>query len=157
MKRMYLLVAAAVVCLGLSGATLAQTNSWFGTWKLNVEKSKFVGAPAPKSLTRTVEAAGDGGKYFFEGVATDGSALNYSFTVKYDGNDNVISGSGMPFGADTIALKRVSSKISTGTLKKAGTVVAHVKTVVAADGKSLTVSYHDAAGKPGSVTSWDKQ
>jgi hypothetical protein len=157
MKRMYLLVAAAAVCLSLAGATLAQTNAWFGTWKLNVENSKFISAPAPKSLTRTVEAAGGGGKYSFEGVAADGSALSYSFTVKYDGKDNPISGSGMPFGADTIALKRVSSNVSTGTLKKAGTVVAHVKTVVAAGGKSLTVTYHDAAGKPASTTSWDKQ
>jgi hypothetical protein len=155
---MYLVAAFVTACLSFSGATPAQKNPTVGTWNLNVAKSKFVGVPAPKSLTRTVEAQGDSVKYSFEGVAEDGSALKYSFTVKYDGNDNPVTGSGMPFGADTIAIKRTSSNGTVATLKKAGTVVAKAKTEVSADGKTLKLMYLGTGGKPsGTVVVYEKQ
>ena len=54
---------------------LAQDNPFLGTWKLNTAKSKFEGAPAPQTLTRTVVAQGNGVKYSFEGVAATGNPL----------------------------------------------------------------------------------
>jgi len=55
-----------------------------GKWKLNVEKSKYVPGPGPKSMTRTVEAEGDEVKFTYEGVAADRSAISYTFAVAYD-------------------------------------------------------------------------
>jgi hypothetical protein len=54
MKRIAFIVAVAVFCLAVPGSMLAQTNANVGTWKLNLEKSKFAAGMAPKSLTRTV-------------------------------------------------------------------------------------------------------
>ena len=56
LKFAYILALAAVVCV----PAFAQDNPLVGTWKLDVTKSKFDPGPAPKSLTRTVEAQGDG-------------------------------------------------------------------------------------------------
>jgi hypothetical protein len=107
MKRLLTLDTVVVLALVSSGLLLAQSNPFVGIWKLNVAKSKYVTAPAPKSETRTVEAQGKGGKYSYEGVAGDGSRIAYSYMTNYDGKDSPISGVGQPNAGDTIAIKRV--------------------------------------------------
>src|ERR1700719_2935791 len=121
MKRLFELVATVLFAVFVSSGAYAQSNPLVGTWKLNLEKSKFNPGPAPKSLTRNVEANGDGVKYTFDGVAADGSAISYGFAVSFDGKDNPITGS-MPSGADTVAAKRTSDNSFEATLKKDGKV-----------------------------------
>jgi hypothetical protein len=75
MKLVLRFVTIALFAVVGSSALLAQSNPLFGTWKLNVTKSKLDPGPGPKSLTRTVVAQGDGVKYSFEGVASDGKPL----------------------------------------------------------------------------------
>jgi hypothetical protein len=160
MKRVSLILVVAVLCLGVPALMLGQDNPQMGTWKLNVEKSKYTGMPAPKSLTRTVEAEGDNVKYSFEGTGADGSALAYGFTVKYDGKDAAITGSGAPLGADHIAIKQLNSHTFSATLKKGDKVVATSSSVVSPDGKTTTLTSKgtDANGKAVSSTQiYDKQ
>jgi hypothetical protein len=157
-----LLVFATVVALSLvtSGMLLAQSNPQLGTWKLNVAKSKYVGTQAPKSQTRTYEAQGDAVKVSRDGIAGDGSRINYTNTSKYDGTDSPISGMGAPNGADTIANKRIDSDTITYTLKKAGKVVQTGRIVVSKDGKVMTIISKgtNAQGQPTSSTAvYDKQ
>jgi hypothetical protein len=158
MKR--LLGYFAVVFLAAAvGPTLAQSNPGLGTWKLNVEKSKYTGVPAPKDLTRTLEADGGSVKYTFTGTSQDGSAISYSFTVKYDGKDYPVTGS-MPGGADTISFKAVDAYNNQATQKKDGKVIGTAKVVISKDGKVTTVTAHgkDASGKSISYVSvYDKQ
>lgn len=137
MKRFLLsfLILTSVAC----GSLLAQGNPFVGTWKLNVAKSKFEPGPAPKSQTRTVVAQGDGAKYCFEGVGADGTSFSYSFTVTYDGKDYPVIGTGMPGGADTIAIKRVGTNKAEATLKKGGKEVGKAEAEVSKDGKVSTV------------------
>jgi hypothetical protein len=130
-----LLVLAAVIASPL----LAEDNPFVGTWKLNTEKSKFKPGPGPKSQTRTVVAQGDGAKYSFEGVAADGSTASYSFSTNYDGKESPVTGSGMPGGADTIALKRVNSHKVEATLKRGGKEIGKAEAEVSKDGKVTTV------------------
>ena len=118
---------------------LAQDNPFAGTWKLNLAKSKFEPGPVPKSQTRTVVAQGDGAKYTFDGVAADGKPFSYSFTVKYDGKDYAVTGTGMPAGADTIAIKLVGSNKAEATQKRGGKEVAKAEAEVSKDGKVSTV------------------
>jgi hypothetical protein len=49
----------AIASMMLPRIALAQSEL-VGTWKLNVEKSKFNPGPAPKSSVLTYEAAGEG-------------------------------------------------------------------------------------------------
>ena len=134
LKFASILALAAVVC----APGFAQENPLVGAWKLDVTKSKFDPGPAPKSLGRTVEAQGEGVKYTFDGVAADGSAIAYGFSVQFNGKDNPISGS-IPSGADTISAKRVDSNHYVATLKKGGKVIGTSKVMVSEDGKVTTV------------------
>jgi hypothetical protein len=139
---------------------LAQDNPAIGTWKLNAEKSTYNGMPGPKSLTRTVAADGDSVKYSFEGTSADGAPANYSFTLKYDGKDYPVTGSGMPYGADHIAIKRIGSNKFSATLKKDGKTAGTSTSVVSKDGKTVTLTGKgtDASGKAVSSTQvYDKQ
>jgi hypothetical protein len=152
--RVLKFAAISAFALVSAFAAQAQSNPLVGTWKLNLDKSKYDPGPAPKSLTRTVEAAGDGVKYTFDGVAADGKALAYSFSVKFDGKDNPVMGNA-PNGADTISATRTDAHHYVATLKKAGTVVGTSKVTVAADGKSTTVD--STSGKEHDVQVYDKQ
>jgi hypothetical protein len=160
MKRVSLILSVIVLCLGIPALMLGEDNPNIGAWKLNTEKSKYNGIPAPKSLNRTVTAEGDSVKYSFEGTGVDGSALSYSFTVKYDGKDAPITGSGMPYGADQIAIKRITSHKYSATLKKDSKIVGTSTSVVSPDGKTMTLTGKgtDAKGKAVSSTQvYDKQ
>ena len=159
MRRVLRFVAIALLAVVGSCTLQAQSNSLVGTWKLNVTKSKYDPGPAPKSLTRTVEAQSDGVKYTFDGVAADGTPIAYGFSVQFDGKDNPISGS-MPSGADTISAKRTDSNHFVATLKKGDKVIGTSKVMVSKDGKVTTV---DATGttaagvKTHDVQVYDKQ
>jgi hypothetical protein len=159
MKRLLEFVAIGVLAAVGSGPLHAQTNPLVGTWKLNIEISKFDPGPAPKSLTRTVEAQGDGVKYTFQGVGADGNAIAYGFAVQFDGKDNPIMGS-MPSGADTISAKRLDSNTFEATLKKGGNIIGTSKVTISKDGKVTTVESKgtNAAGvKTNDVQVYDKQ
>ena len=159
MKRLLQFVAITFLTFAGSATLRAQSNPLVGTWKLNVTKSKFDPGPGPKSLTRTVEAQGDGVKYTFEGVAADGKAIAYGFSVNFDGKDNAVSGS-MPSGADTISAKRTDSNHYVATQKKGGKEVAISKVTVSKDGKVTTVEQTGttaSGAKSHDVQVYDKQ
>ena len=159
MKSFTKVVAIGILALGASGPLFAQSNPLVGTWKLNLEKSKFNPGPAPKSMTRTVEAQGDGVKYTFDGVSADGAAIAYSFAVSFDGKDNSITGS-MPGGADSISAKRIDSNTFEATSKQGGKVIGTSKVEVSQDGKLTTVTSKgsNATGQPtNDVSVYNKQ
>jgi hypothetical protein len=159
MRKFSFGLAVAVICLGVSGLVMAQDNPLVGTWKLNLDKSKYSAGTAPKSMTRTVSVDGENVKYSFEGVGSDGAALTYGFTVKYDGKDYDVTGSG-PYGADHIAIKRINSHSYSATLKKDGKIVGTSTATVSKDGKTVTVAGKGKDAKGNSVEAtqvYDKQ
>jgi hypothetical protein len=156
MKRSTSIFAVAVVCLALAGSMLADSMAFVGTWKLNLDKSKYPAGQAPKSLTRTVSADGDTVTYKFEGLGPDGSVFSYGFASKLDGKDSEVTGTGMPYGADHVAIKQLNSHMTSATLKKGGKIVGTSSATVSHDGKTLTLTSKGTAnGKTVSV--YDKQ
>ena len=110
------LVIAAIVIGVASGSALAQSSdALIGTWKLNVEKSKNA---LFKSGTTTIERAGDGVKYTVDLAGADGTAYHWTFTAKFDGKDNPVTGNS-PFG-DTVALTRVDPHTTRTIVKQGG-------------------------------------
>lgn len=155
LKFACILVLAAVAC----APVFAQNNPAVGTWKLNVEKSKYHPGRAPKSLTRTLEAQGKKVKYSFEGVDAEGTGVAYSFTVAYDNKVSPITGS-MPGGADGISIKRIDANTFETTLTKAGKVVGTAKSEISRDGKVTTVTAQGTNEDGQAMTStavYDKQ
>ena len=127
--------------LAIALAVIAQpahaADQVIGTWELNLAKSKYSPGPAPKSQTRTYEAAGDAVKYTAKGVDSEGKPTLVEYTASYDGKDYPITGSP---DADTISLKRIDDFTSEATQKRAGKVVLSVRRVVSKDGKVLTAT-----------------
>ena len=154
-----MLVFGTVLAVGGASVALAATaaDPAVGTWKLNVEKSKFSSGGALKSETRTYVQTDDGLKLTFTGVAADGSAVSGESTYKYDGKDYPISGSN---DYDTLAVKRVNSHTATSTQKKAGKVVGTTTRTISKDGKTLTLKHKgkNAKGEADNSTMvFDKQ
>jgi hypothetical protein len=141
----------------LVGATLCfAADPNIGTWKLNEAKSK-IDAGLAKNLTVTYEAAGDSIKATVDGVDGQGKPTHNTWTGKYDGKDYPVTGDA---ASDTRSLKKIDDRTFELTVKKGGKVTMTGQLVVAADGKSrtLTASGTDAAGKKIQSTSvYDKQ
>ena len=134
-------------------AAFGADNS-IGTWKLNMEKSKYGPASMPvKDLTAVREAADNGVKVTNTGTRTDGTAINATYTAKYDGSPSAVTGSGALY--DTISIKQVNANTFTDTRKKTGGQYhATGRAVVSKDGKTMTWTSKgmDADGKPFSAT-----
>ena len=131
-------------------------NPSLGTWKLNEAKSK-IPAGSPKNITVTYEAAGDNIKGTIDGVDGQGKPTHTEWTGKFDGKDYPVTGDS---ASDTRAIKQVDDHHYELTVKKGGKVTITGKAVIAADGKSrtITVSGTDAMGKKVESTSvYDKQ
>src|SRR5580700_9203248 len=100
------LFTRAFIALAITTVAALGADNTIGTWKLNVEKSKYTPAPMPvKSLTVTREASDGGVKVTTTGEQADGTAINGSYTAKYNGTDVQVTGNA-PY--DTIAIKQVN-------------------------------------------------
>lgn len=152
---MKLCVVMFVVCL-VASAGFAATDSMMGTWKLNAAKSKLSDS-GPKNDSVTYEAAGDSIKVTIEGTMPDGSKGKSEWTGKFDGKDYPSTGNP---NEDMRSVKQIDDRTLHVVSKKGGKVVLTAHVVVAADGKSRTVTVNgtDAKGKKyKSVAVYDKQ
>ncbi|MCA1582673.1 MAG: hypothetical protein LC796_15040 [Acidobacteria bacterium] len=148
------LATLAGLCMGVAVCLAADSN--MGTWKLNEAKSK-IAAGAAKNNTVVYEAAGDSIKVTVDGVLADGKPSHNEWTGKFDGKDYPVTGDP---NSDSRAYKKVDGNTMDLTVKKAGKTTVAGKIVVAADGKSRTVTTTstDAAGKKMTSTAvFDKQ
>lgn len=146
-------LALATLAITSTMAAFAADHS-LGTWKLNVEKSKYSpGAFPVKSITSVRESAGDAVKVTNTGERSDGTAINATYTAKYDGSPSTVSGQGAPY--DTVSLKQVDANTFTYEAKNSTTKYhSHGRLVVSHDGKTttLTAKGTDAQGRPMAVT-----
>ena len=154
-------VTMILATVGLTVAVLAaaQTKDPFvGAWRLNIAKSTFSPGPPPRSQESTYEAAGQGYKVTVKSEPASGPALQWSFTSDLDGKDAPITGNNP--NADTVALKRIDAHTLESVNKKGGKVTTQQKNVVAADGRTRTVTTTgtDAKGqKVNNVAVYEKQ
>jgi hypothetical protein len=154
MVRKTLFLAMGILLLHVTAAVAADPN--MGTWKLNEAKSKL-SPGAPKNNTVVYESTGDQVKITVDGVDGKGQPLHHVWTGKFDGKDYAVTGNP---ASDTRAYKKVNEHTLTFDEKKGGKVVTTGRVVVAADGKSRTVttSGTSADGQKISTTAvYDKQ
>jgi hypothetical protein len=147
-------IMLALCFLGAS-VCLAQ-DAWMGTWKLNESKSKF-SPGATKNHTVIYEAAGDNVKISADGTTGDGKSVHTEWTGKFDGKDYPVTGDPT---TDTRSYRKINDHTLAFTANKGGKATTSGRVVVAADGKSRTVttSGTDAKGNKTSATAvYDKQ
>ena len=129
------IVTIALLSALYLGATAFAADAVVGSWKLNVEKSKFSGA-APKSAARVYAESADGITLDQKIVGADGKEMSMHTTLKYDGKDYPVTGN--PDG-DSVSGKVINARTTNFKIKKSGKMVGSVHRVVSADGKTLTV------------------
>jgi hypothetical protein len=139
--------------LALSFMVAAQSkDAWLGTWQLDVMRSKWTG-PGFQSGTFTVEDLGGGvQKHIYDNVAADGGKNHQETTTKFDGTESpvVYSNSTPPRASRTDTYRRIDDHTYEITSKIDGEIRARSRTVVSADGKTLTqtVTGKGPDGKP---------
>ena len=143
--------------VGLVRVAAQGSDARSGTWKLNVEKSKYSPGPAPKSATMKIEASGPGETATTEGVNAEGAATKVQYTAQFDGKDYPLTGSQT---ADKTSLKRIDARTTERTDTKGDKVVQTVTRTISQDGKTMTVTVNgtNAQGQAmNNVTVWEKQ
>ena len=144
------------LCFFAGAACFAADDPQMGTWKLNEAKSKT--APGMEKLTTVVyEAVGDQMKVTIDGTDADGKPIHNEWTGKFDGKDYAVTGDST---SDMRSYKKIDSHKLKFTVKKGDKTIATGRIVVAADGKSRTVttSGTDAEGKKtNNIVVYDKQ
>lgn len=143
----YAILGLAMVTFAASTTSVsaqAEGASGMGTWKLNVEKSKYSPGPAPKSLTAKFEPAGKGVKATTEGVSSADKPIATEYTANWDGKEVSIKGSPV---ADTVSLSRIDAVTTVRTDKKDGKVVQTLRRAIAKDGKSFAVTIKGTTAK----------
>jgi len=123
-------------CFLVAAACFA-ADAQMGTWRLNESKSKFT--PGTGKNTMVVYKAATGGqvKITADGVDSHGNATHSEWTGRFDGKEYPVSGDPI---ADMRSYTRVDDRTLNFTGKKGGKITVNGRVVVAADGKSRTVT-----------------
>lgn len=156
--RISSLVVGAAFLSALAFASPASAQDPVGVWKVNLAKSKYSPGPAPKSSTITTTAvAGGGYKSVTETVPATGAPTKSEVTWMFDGKDHPVTGNP---NSTSQAYTKTGATTYTVASKAGGKATVTSKVVMAADGKSRTVTQvgTDAQGKPVNNLIWyDKQ
>ena|SRR5471032_3191297 len=161
MRRRTLFIAIALACLVLtSGTAVAQvSDSWLGTWKLNVAKSTYEPASlAPKSETSTQTKSGDSVTAITDGIDAQGKRIHTEIIYKVDNAEYEIKGAADP--KSTRFYTRIGDNTYQYVNKVNGNITTTIHVQVSADGKTRTIvtTGRDAQGRViDNLTSWDKQ
>jgi hypothetical protein len=138
----------AFALLVFSAALWAADDPLMGTWKLNLDKSKYSPGSPPMSSTNTYEPYGkDGFKFTSDHVDAQGKSSHVTFVAEYDGKDYPITGDP---SRDAIIAKRIDLYTHQTTSKKGGKIMTTSRRVISKDGKTLTITTtgKNAQGQP---------
>jgi hypothetical protein len=162
MKEKTLVIALAAWFA--AGALCLAASPQVGTWKLNEPKSKFTPGVGKNTTVVYKDAIGGKVKITTDGIDANGKPAHSEWTGKFDGKDYAVTGDP---NSDMRSYKKakgvgggVDDRTMDFTVKKGGKVTANGRVVVAADGKSrtVTVSGTDAKGKKfKNIAVFDKQ
>src|ERR1039458_4528977 len=146
MKTRTIALTMALCFLAAAGCLASDVN--MGTWKLNEAKSKL--APgATKNNTVVYQAVGDQMQVTIEGTTADGKPVHIEWTGKFDGKFYPLTGDP---NNDERSYKQINGRTLEGISKRPGKVTCTARIVVAADGKSRTVTSSGTNAKGVKVT-----
>jgi hypothetical protein len=157
------LTTIAMLCLAVVFATalpqlgLAQSNSWLGTWQLNLAKSTYAPGQAPKSSTFNFQGVGANLTNTVDTVDAVGSSTRAVNMHNYDGQPHPVTGNP---DIDARSYTRVDANTVISASTKAGKLVQVATLVSSPDGRTLTVSTRgtDTRGQQvNTVGVYDKQ
>jgi hypothetical protein len=152
-------LAAMLFCvaIGWAQASREKRGPFFGTWKLNLAKSKFnLGVPYKSSIAK-MEPWEDGMEITVDTIPVQGQPTHTHWTGRLDGKDYAATGNP---NLDSWAYTMVDDHTHAMVQKKNGKVMFTQKSVVSQDGNTRT---NFTAGKNiqgqavENVLIWDRQ
>lgn len=141
-----LIVATVLVVVGAAVSTSAAetvNTGFFGTWKMNIAKSKADPGPLVKSQTVTIEPHGDGFTLTTDAEDAGGAKSHSTRTASLDGKEVTVDASNPGVKE---AYTRIDDRAFQRVLKVNAQVRNTLKATLSGDGKSLTI---DATGTNG--------
>jgi len=165
MKRVAVSAILLLAAVALSTVRVSAGDPLVGTWKTNIEKSKYSPGPPPKGPnTQKIEAVENGMKTVADGVNAKGQKTHNEYTLRYDGKDYpqnpTVDGKPAPDAPDTISAKKIDEYTREITMKRKGVVTITVRDVLSKDGKTRTgtLTGKNADGQVvNNVIVWEKQ
>jgi hypothetical protein len=142
----------ALIAFILSPTLTAQAQAhWFGTWKLNLEKSTGSSGVRYKRVVLKIGPWEDGLKVTYDYVGIRGGVTHMEWTGKFDGKDYAVQGLDYVL---TNAYALTGDRNYRIVIKVDGAVAATASVTISPDGKTLTSV---TSGENGTTTSvYDK-
>ena len=140
-----------------AGMALHAADAVLGTWHLNVAKSRYDPGPPPKNETRTYREENGEIKAVVVTQFKNGNTDSVYYPANYDGKVHPVSGAP---DRDGIVMKRLSEFEAESQITHAGKVIGIARRTVAANGKTMTITFKGTAvnGDPVNNTAfYDKQ
>jgi len=129
------LLVAALLSTSL---VYGNTDPFIGTWRLNVQKSRYAPGTCPKRMVIQMEPAGGGVQYRSETTYANGATSYSRYTADYNGAEAIVTGAK---GLMTpVSLKRIDSRTVLASYSRAFRVLATSRRVVSSDGKVMTIT-----------------
>jgi len=132
------IAAKVFIIMAITAIAAFGADSSLGTWKYNITRGRTSSTSTNPLVGAIIvwESTPDGGvKQTVTGRLADGTPVNYSFTLKYDGKEYPATGA--PF--DTISAQRIDANTWSWDAKKTGGKYhVHGITVISKDGKTMT-------------------
>ena len=144
--RTRILLAVALAALGSAATSFAQAPAGpkdeppaqlIGTWKLNVDKSKYTPGPPLRAEMRVYTRGADGVTGVVSRTYSDGRMERYEYVANFGGEYMV---TGIP-AYDAVKLTRIDELASEAWLTHAGTLYGIARRVIAADGNTMTITF----------------
>jgi hypothetical protein len=141
--RLLPLLVVSFIAVGTGEVLTAQSPSpkepdqLIGAWRLDVAKSRYRPGPAPISETRTYVRQGENVLGVILREFANGRRERIEYTANYD-REYPVTGTD---DYDMVVLKRIDRFTSEAVLSHAGRVFGTARRVIAADGKSMTITF----------------
>ena len=150
MRALILVAVFASLAVGSAVTRLAaqSTDSWVGTWTLNLAQSSYDPANlAPKSQTTRITASGDTLTAVTDGADAEGKKIHTEITYNFDGKDYDYKGA--PDAKSTRVYTRVDDHHYSYATKVNGLITTTSRVAVTPDGKTRTITTtgRDAQGR----------
>jgi hypothetical protein len=144
------LLVCFLVFLGSAGSLLA-ADSFVGTWRLNIAKSKAEPQPpgmAVRAETVVIQEINERYEVTVQGTRENGSPISVRYSVPAMGG--MLKYSGGAQQADTHAMKKINDTTVDFIATRNGKVVSTIRATVSANGKAMRTDEKgvDADGKP---------
>ena len=150
MRALVFVTVFASVAVGSAVSRIAaqSSDSWVGTWTLNLAQSSYDPANlAPKNQTTRITASADTLTAITDGTDAEGKKVHTEISYKFDGKDYEYKGA--PDANSTRLYTRVDDHHYTYATKVNGLITTTSRVAVTPDGKTRTITTtgRDAQGR----------